>query len=243
MLDSVNRDGGNAALADDPALALYLTPDDVQMLKSGFPGKTPPADVLKIPRETVKALKAAGVRILAGTDCGNPGTTHGASMHRELVLLVAAGLTPVEALAAATAQTAATFGLTDRGRIAPGLRADLVLVDGDPTVDITATRKIAGVWKQGRAIDRDAYRTIVRQRTDASAKLKNAPAPPGSESGLIDDFEGEQAVTRASFGAGWMVSTDAMIGGKSKAETTLVDGGANGSAHALQDHRYDRFSR
>lgn len=97
VLDSVNRNGGNAALADDPALAPYLTADDVQMLKSGFPGKTPPADVLKIPRETVKALKAAEVRILAGTDCGNPGTTHGASVHRELVLLVAAGLTPLDA--------------------------------------------------------------------------------------------------------------------------------------------------
>ena len=84
VLDSVNRNGGNAALADDPALAPYLTPDDVRMLKSSFPGKTAPADVLKIPSETVKALKAAGVRILAGTDCGNPGTAHGASVHREL---------------------------------------------------------------------------------------------------------------------------------------------------------------
>ena len=234
VLDSVNRNGGNAALADDPALAPFLTPDDVRALKSGFPGKTPPAEVLKIPRDTVKALKAAGVRILTGTDCGNPGTTHGASVHRELVLLVAAGLTRLEALAATTFETAATFGLTDRGRIAPGLRADLVLVDGDPTVDITATRKIVGVWKQGKRIDRDAYRTLVRQRHEALAKQKNAPAPPGSESGSISDFEGEQALTKASFGAGWMVSTDTMMGGKSKAETAVVDAGANGSAHALK---------
>jgi imidazolonepropionase-like amidohydrolase len=234
VLDSVNRNGGNAALADDPALAPYLTPDDVRMLKSGFPGKTPPADVRKIPSETVKALNAAGVRVLAGTDCGNPGTTHGASVHRELALLVSAGLTPIKALAAATAQTALTFGLTDRGRIAPGLRADLVLVDGDPTVDIMATRKIAGVWKQGRPIDRDAYRTLVRQRMEALVKLKTAPAPPGSESGLISDFEGEQAATKACFGAGWVASTDAMRGGKSKAVSTVVDGGANGSAHALK---------
>jgi len=235
VLESVNRNNqGNAALADDPALAPYLTPDEMRMLKSSFPGNTAPADRLRIPRETVKALKAAGVRILAGTDCGNPGTTHGASLHHELALLVAAGLTPAEALAAATAETALSFGLSDRGRIAPGLRADLVLVNGDPTADITATRKIAGVWKQGRPIDRDAYRGFVRERAEAVAKLKNAPPPPGSEPGLISDFEGEKAATKTAFGAGWMVSTDALRGGKSKAETAIVDGGANGSAHALK---------
>jgi imidazolonepropionase-like amidohydrolase len=235
VLDSANRNNrGNAALAGDPALAPYLTPDEARVLRSNFPGPTAPAEALKIPGETVKALKAAGVRILAGTDSSNPGTAHGASMHRELALLVAAGLSPAESLAAATARTAAAFGLSDRGRIAPGLRADLVLVDGDPTTDITSTRKIVGVWKQGKAIDRDAYRTLVRQQVEAIAKLKSAPAPPGSEAGLISDFEGEKAATRTAFGAGWAVSTDAMIGGKSKAATAVIGGGAGGSAHALK---------
>jgi imidazolonepropionase-like amidohydrolase len=233
VLDSANRNGGNAALPDDPALAPYLTPADVSALKSSFPGAQPTRDVLKIPVQAVKALKSAGVRILAGTDCGNPGTAHGASLHRELALLVAAGLAPSEALAAATAATADAFALSDRGRIAVGLRADLVLVDGDPTVDITATRKIAGVWKQGRPIDREAYRAVVRERTEAAAKLKNAPAPPGSESGLISDFEGPSSTTKTAFGAGWTVSTDALMGGKSKAQISVVDGGAGGSAHAL----------
>ncbi|MFI5455533.1 MAG: amidohydrolase family protein [Isosphaerales bacterium] len=235
VLDSTNRNNqGHAALADDPALAPYLTPDEVRMLKSSFPGKTAPADTLRIPLETVKALKAAGVRILAGTDCSNPGTAHGASLHHELELLVAAGLTPAEALAAATAETAVAFGLSDRGRITPGLRADFVLVDGDPTADITATRRIAGVWKHGQRIDRDAYRGLVRERAEAITKLRNAPAPPGSEPGLISDFEGEKAATKTAFGAGWVVSTDALRGGKSKAETAVVDGGVNGSAHALK---------
>lgn len=54
-----------------------------------------------------------------------------------------------EVLAAATSVPARHFGLTDRGRIAPGLRADLLLVDGDPTRDITATRSVAGVWRRG----------------------------------------------------------------------------------------------
>jgi imidazolonepropionase-like amidohydrolase len=233
VLDSVNRNGGNASLADDPALAPYLSPDDAQMLRSGFPGVRATPDALKIPGETVKALKAAGVRILAGTDCSNPGTAHGASLHRELALLVAAGLKPTEALAAATSITADAFGLADRGRIAPGRRADLLLVEGDPTVDIDATRKIAGVWKQGHAIDRAAYRAEVQKKRDAMTKLKSAPAPPGSEKGLISDFEGEKATTKTTFGAGWMVSTDALMGGKSKAEVSLV-GGARDSAHALK---------
>jgi imidazolonepropionase-like amidohydrolase len=235
VLESSNRNNkGNAAVADDPALKPYLTPDDVGALRSSFPGPTAGAELLKIPGATVKALKAAGVRILAGTDCSNPGTAHGASMHRELALLVAAGLTPAEALRAATTETAAAFGLVDRGRIATGLRADFVLVDGDPTVDITVTRRIAGVWKQGRAIDRDAYRGLVRERASALAKLKSAPAPAGSEGGLISDFEGANATTRTSFGAGWAISTDALFGGKSTAATAVVDGGAHDSAHSLK---------
>src|SRR5262249_60162703 len=117
------------------APAPYPTSAEARALRSALPGEMTSAEALLIPRDTVKALKAAGVRILAGTDCGNPGTAHGASIHRELALLVAAGLTPAEALAAATAVAAGAFALADRGRIAPGLRADLVLVDGDPTVD------------------------------------------------------------------------------------------------------------
>ena len=87
--------------------------------------------------------------ILAGTDAPAPGLAHGPSLHRELELLVRSGLTPLEALAAATSEPARIFGFHDRGRIAVGLRADLVLVDGDPTADVTATRKIVGVWKLG----------------------------------------------------------------------------------------------
>jgi imidazolonepropionase-like amidohydrolase len=103
---------------------------------------------------TAAAMHAAGVPLLAGTDA-NDGphggflALHGASLHRELVLLTKAGLTPVQALAAATSVPAHHFGLTDRGRVAPGLRADLVLVDGDPTTDITATRAITDVWRRG----------------------------------------------------------------------------------------------
>ncbi|MFG3259786.1 amidohydrolase family protein [Streptomyces sp. NPDC048172] len=94
-------------------------------------------------------LRRAGVRLLAGTDATPARPAHGSAMHRELVLLTDAGFGNEEALAAATSVPARRFGLTDRGRIAPGLRADLLLVHGDPTTDITATRSIAGVWRGG----------------------------------------------------------------------------------------------
>lgn len=98
---------------------------------------------------SVAPLRDAGVPLLAGTDTGLPGTSFGESLHQELELLVQSGLSPVETLAAATATPAECFGLRDRGRIAPGLRADLLLVDGDPTADVSAVRAIAAVWRGG----------------------------------------------------------------------------------------------
>ncbi|MGY0499260.1 amidohydrolase family protein [Nocardia sp. FBN12] len=102
----------------------------------------------------VAALYAAGVPILAGTDAAvQPGlprlVVHGESLHRELELLVAAGMSTVDALRAATVEPARHFGLGDRGAIEPGLRADLILIDGDPLADISATRKIRKIWCAG----------------------------------------------------------------------------------------------
>jgi len=104
--------------------------------------------------KAVNALHAAGVPILAGTDAPAPGSWNGASLHGELELLVRAGLAPAEALAAATSVPARIFHLEDRGRVAAGYRADLVLVRGDPTLDVTATRDIVAVWKAGVALRR-----------------------------------------------------------------------------------------
>jgi imidazolonepropionase-like amidohydrolase len=99
--------------------------------------------------DEARTLRSAGVPLLAGTDANPFAPLHGTALHRELVLLTEAGLSNEEALAAATSVPARHFGLADRGRIAPGLRADLVLVDGDPTRDITATANIVDVWRRG----------------------------------------------------------------------------------------------
>jgi imidazolonepropionase-like amidohydrolase len=105
-------------------------------------------------RASVGVLHAAGVPILAGTDANDtPGTPsrvpHGDSLHRELELLVEAGLSTAEVLHATTSLPARYFGLDDRGTIESGKRADLVLIDGDPLADIRATRSIRRVWCGG----------------------------------------------------------------------------------------------
>jgi imidazolonepropionase-like amidohydrolase len=107
-----------------------------------------------VARSTVGQWYRSGVTILAGTDANQAPSApasppYGTSMHHELELLVDAGMSAVDALRSATIVAARQFGLTDRGVIAPGRRADLVLVDGDPTVDISATRNIRGVWIGG----------------------------------------------------------------------------------------------
>src|ERR1022692_4082253 len=105
-------------------------------------------------RSSVRAAHTAGVTILVGTDANNERgapyhPVHGTALHDELALLVDAGLSAVEAIRSATVSSAETFGLQDRGVIAAGRRAALVLVDGDPTVDITAVRQVRGVWIGG----------------------------------------------------------------------------------------------
>jgi imidazolonepropionase-like amidohydrolase len=96
----------------------------------------------------------AGVPILAGTDCHEEPDSffevkHGESLHQELELLVEAGVSVVDALRAATILPAEHFRLNDRGAIAEGKRADLVLLREDPTKDIRATRSIDRVWCGG----------------------------------------------------------------------------------------------
>lgn len=149
---------GGAAVAGDPRLAEALGDLWVRRLTSGAPrlgGRAMPP--YSRAEGNVRRLAHAGVTMLAGTDAPNPGTVFGASLHRELELLVRCGLSPAQALAAATSEPARIFGLEDRGRVGAGLRADLVLVSGDPLADITATRAIERIWRGGTACDRRAF--------------------------------------------------------------------------------------
>lgn len=105
-------------------------------------------------RASVIAMHQAGVPILAGTDCHEEpdlpfDVPHGESLHRELELLVDAGLSTANAIRAATCLPAQYFGLHDRGVIEEGKRADLVLLSDDPLQDIRGTRSIKRVWCRG----------------------------------------------------------------------------------------------
>jgi imidazolonepropionase-like amidohydrolase len=148
-------------LLADPRLLAGLDAEVVAALRAGDRGHLPVSDApgasYDHAADNVARLAEGGATILAGTDANDvPGhaaaVLHGASMHLELELLARAGMTPRDVLRAATSVPADVFGLPDRGRIAPGQRADLLLVAGDPLDDVTATRDVRGVWRSGQRL-------------------------------------------------------------------------------------------
>jgi len=106
----------------------------------------------------VRAFAAAGGRIAAGTDAVNQLLVPGFSEHREMELLVGAGLSPRQALRAATRNGAVLLGADSLGLLAPGKVADLIVLKKDPLADIRNTRAIESVMSHGRMLDPDSLR-------------------------------------------------------------------------------------
>jgi imidazolonepropionase-like amidohydrolase len=106
----------------------------------------------------VREYKRAGGAIAAGTDAANQLLIPGYSLHEEMSLLVAAGLTPLEAITAATRRGAQLLRADSLGLLAPGKVADLVVLNGNPAGNIAATRSIAMVMIRGRIIRPDSLR-------------------------------------------------------------------------------------
>jgi imidazolonepropionase-like amidohydrolase len=101
----------------------------------------------------IKILYDAGVHVGFGTDSGaTPLRIAGFAEHHELLLLTRAGLTPLQAIATATKNAAALLGLGDRGVIAPGRLADLLVVAGNPAVDIADVDRVVSVWHRGKQV-------------------------------------------------------------------------------------------
>ena len=203
--------------ADDPSVAelvretdeAMLSPIQRQTLAGRFPGGL--AEGGDVAMENVRRLRAAGVRLVAGTDAPNPGTGAGISMHGELRLLARAGMGSAEALAAATSVAADAFGVAERGRIAEGHLADLVLVRGDLEEDVSRSHDIVGIWKDGYLVDR----AVGSAGAGSQAEIARAPAET-----LVADFE---EGFEATFGA-WDVTTDQLAGGSSSADVAVRDG-------------------
>ena len=118
----------------------------------------------KLYEPTAAAAHRAGVPFLAGSDLGNMNVVPGAGLHDELTLLVGAGLTPAEALRAATRDAAFFLGAADSlGTVEQGKLADLVLLDADPLADIANVRRIAAVISRGRLLERRELEAMVER--------------------------------------------------------------------------------
>ncbi|MGH9753162.1 MAG: amidohydrolase family protein, partial [Blastocatellia bacterium] len=217
-----------------PLLSSVLTPSAragfVPPLKSPIPpaaGSDENGDPPRLRRWTVlqnntAALRQAGIAFGVGTDAGVTGTHHGWATLRELQLLVAGGLTPLEAIAAATGAAARAIKVDgERGTIAPGKLADLILVEGAPHKDIRDIEKIRRVFLGGREIDREKL-----AREIAEPGVTPLPAIKARE--LIDDFE--SANGRSSIDTLWVNSTDPGVDA-----TKMLFGrvARNGGDHAL----------
>jgi len=151
-----------AARADPEILAAM---DDLNEIA---PEKLPPAvaGLMKKPQRTgapeiamkdLRRIVDAGIDVVMGTDAGNIGTLHGPSIHREMRLMVDAGLTPLEVLRSATVNGARTLGLAGQvGEVQAGMLADLLILDADPLADIGNLAKVHRTIKAGVVYDPQA---------------------------------------------------------------------------------------
>ena len=195
------RKPGQQIIADED-LSTHLDTMQRNNLATDFGGRIPGFS-LDTAFHNVAAMQAAGIDILAGSDAPNPGTAHGATLHQELALLVEAGLSDAAALQAATTLPAKRFSLEGRGLLSVGARADVVLLDDDPLIDIAKTRRIHHVFRNGYAV----ARTVADNLPDGQA----VPADLGRfDASPID----------APDGFAWTTTSDEMMGGKSTAALT-----------------------
>ena len=121
----------------------------------------------KILAHNFPRMIAAGVKLVLATDTGiHPGHTFGSGEHVELARWVQLGLTPAQAIVAATKTPAELMGLADLGTLAPGKRGSFVVLDGNPLDDIRNTRKIVDVYLDGVKFDRQAVRAKWRLQAE-----------------------------------------------------------------------------
>jgi imidazolonepropionase-like amidohydrolase len=154
------------------------------------------------------AFGRSGITFGVGTDAGVTGTHHGWATLREMQLLVAGGLTPLEAITAATGNAARALKVDDeRGSIVAGKLADLVLVEGEPDKNIHDIERIKRVFIGGKEIDREKL-----AREISAPSVSAIPAIKARE--LIDDFEnseGNGLLDRSRLDTLWINSTDAGV--------------------------------
>ncbi len=150
--------------------------------------------------QNLRAARQAGVAIGVGTDAGVTGTHHGWATLREMELLIAGGLTPLEAITAATGTAAKALRLQgERGTIAPGRLADILVVEGEPHRQVTDLRRIRHLFLGGREIDRSALARRIATR-------ETTPLPAAPVAALLDDFESQDG--RSRLDTRWVYATE-----------------------------------
>jgi imidazolonepropionase-like amidohydrolase len=163
------------AWLDDALFRETTPPAVIQRIRASYDGRPEGAvesaqKTYGIMQRNLAALNLAGARIGFGTDSGAvPDYFHAYNAHRELQLMVQAGMTPAQALTAATVTSAAFLRLADRGTLDRGRSADFIVLDANPLDDIANTRKIAQVYLRGQEIDRKAERTAATALRPRSA--------------------------------------------------------------------------
>ena len=141
------------AAAVPPALVKQLNSPEYKQKVASDPNGPKIRAAFANGQKNLKALRDAGCRIAFGTDSGaQPVRIPGWAEHRELELMVRAGLSPMEALVAASRGSAAMLGLTDRGTLEAGKRADLLVLAADPLENIRNTRQLVSIWHAGKEV-------------------------------------------------------------------------------------------
>src|SRR5215468_3518025 len=133
-----------------PAVRAQLDDADYRERTLALPATAKNRAAVTTNKQNLKAVQDAGVRVGFGSDSGVGLRIPGVAEHLELALMVEAGLTPMQAITNATSNAAALLKLDDRGVLASGKFADLVVLEGDPSVDISNSRKIHAVWHRGK---------------------------------------------------------------------------------------------
>jgi imidazolonepropionase-like amidohydrolase len=150
---------------DDPFLAESASPEMIGKVSAVYsaraagPARTAATASYQKQQRSVARLNAAGVTIALGDDTGIENTFYGYGEHHELELMVAAGMTPMQALVAATKTSADLLRLKQLGTIARGKSADFIVLDANPLDAIANTKRISDVYQRGVRVDRAAMRS------------------------------------------------------------------------------------
>jgi imidazolonepropionase-like amidohydrolase len=137
---------------DPAAMAMARSPENVEKGRKD-PDIAKYRAGLEMGKKNLKTLSDAGVKIAFGTDSGIPTRFPGYLEHRELQLMVGAGLTPMKAIVAATATNAEILGGAKQfGTLQPGRRADFLVLDANPLDDIHNTERLSAVWQSGKIV-------------------------------------------------------------------------------------------